>query len=92
MNGDRLKPGERLMGWVLNTRTRLGATGLAVVVLGWALIAHGYPWWLWVPACFLAGVLLEMLSYIVAYMYQKKTYPQRAGKRKQWRNQGRGEG
>jgi hypothetical protein len=87
MNDTRLKPGERLVGWALSTRTRDGAAGLAVLGMGWALVRQGYPWWLWAPTCFLTGLFMGILWYVLAYLYQKATYPRRAREAKRRRQE-----
>jgi hypothetical protein len=91
MNGHKLNPRERVVGWVLHPHTRDGAAVLAVLGVGWALVTHRYPWWLWAPACFLTGFLMEALWYVMAYLYQKSTYPQRAREAKRRRKKERGE-
>jgi hypothetical protein len=88
MNDYGLTPSERVVGWVLHPRVREGAAGLATVGVGWALVGRGDPWWLWVPACFLTGLVTEVLWYVVAYIYQKKTYPGRAREAKERRGKG----
>jgi hypothetical protein len=88
MNSNTLTPEERAVGWLLHPRTRHGA---AVLGMGWALVAHPYPWWLWAPACFLTGFFMEVLWYVMAYLYQKNTYPQRAREAKRRRKQEGGE-
>jgi hypothetical protein len=78
MNGNTLRPGERLVGWLLHPWARNGVVLLAVLGVWWALYARGYPWWLWAPACFLTPFVVVWLWLMAAYSYQKATYPRRA--------------
>ena len=54
---------------------------LVLMVLTVGLLYRGlrvYPWWLWLPACFLGAVAAMWLCLVGAYGYQKATYQQRA--------------
>ena len=62
---------------VLHEYARWTAVGAAVALV-WLLLSRAYPWWIWLPACFLAGVLTLWLALMLMYAYQKATYPHRA--------------
>ncbi len=79
------------MGWVLHPHVRDALVVLGVLGVWWALFARGYPWWLWLPACFLAPLVVMGLWLVTAYSYQKATYPRRALEAKRRRKKEREE-
>lgn len=80
---------ELLFRVLLHKYTRvLVVLGAALGVYAW-LAAAGYPWWLWVPATFLAAFLSVWLWVMLSYAYQKATYPQRAAEFKAGRRERR---
>lgn len=62
----------------LHPYTRALASLAAALGLYLGLSGRGYPWWLWTPACFLGAVFTLWLWLLMAYGYQKRTYPYRA--------------
>jgi hypothetical protein len=67
---------EYLFRPLLHKYTRLLAVLVAVVLVHRWLAAD--PWWLWLPACFLAAFAALWAWLMLSYAYQKLTYPRRA--------------
>lgn len=76
---------------LLHPYTRMLVVCAAALVLWWWLAGSGYPWWIWLPACFLGAVFTLWLSLMLTYGYQKYTYPLRAQEYKRRRQQARSE-
>lgn len=91
MRASRISLSTLLFKLLLHPYTRVLAVGAAVLALWWWLAGGDYPWWIWLPACFLGAVFALWLSLMVAYAYQKCTYPLRAREYKRRRQQARSE-
>jgi hypothetical protein len=78
MKPDQPGLSRRLFRVLLHPHARALAAVAAVLGLYLGLSRQGYPWWLWTPACFLGAVFTLWLWLLMAYGYQKRTYPYRA--------------
>lgn len=54
------------------SRTVVGILGGALV--GWWLIAVGWPWWAWLPAALLGGIGFQAAHVLCWFAYRKLSY------------------
>jgi len=55
-------------------RIRMLLSLAAAVAVGWLLDAAGWPWWAWLPAAILAGMVAFMAIVLSWFLYRKLTY------------------
>ncbi len=74
---------DRYVKYLFHGVSRRGLAIIAGLVVGWRLLASGWPWWAWVPAAILAVQLVYVALLAGGYAYQKPTYQRRARLMKQ---------